>query len=102
MLKNLDPKFLDDVARMASGAVSLVSTVRRQIQSDLKDRMEAKFAHSGENAALKDEIVRLQAMVSKLREEQELMKAQFKPKKSNSKTASSSVAQKKKPSKKKK
>lgn len=68
-----DNRFLDDLARVAGGAVSLLSTVRRQIRSDLKERVGAyssRMADDNDNS----EIERLQASISKYRVEQEDMK----------------------------
>lgn len=67
-----DNRFLDDLARMAGGAVSLLSTVRRQIRSDLKERMESYTTRM--DLAARDEVERLQASVSKFRMEQDQMK----------------------------
>ncbi len=70
-----DNRFFDDLARMAGGAASLVSTVRRQIRSDLKDRVGAYTSKM--DLAGRDEIERLQAMVTKYRVEQDQMKRQI-------------------------
>ncbi len=35
-----DPKFLDDMAKMAGGAVSVLSSVRAQIKEDIKARVD--------------------------------------------------------------
>ena len=64
-----DNRFFDDLARMAGGAASLASTIRRQVSADLKER-----THSFSAKMDSSEIERLQAMVSKLRSEQEVMK----------------------------
>lgn len=70
MASNKD--FLDDVARVAGGAASLLSTVRQQIRSDLKERVGAYTSKmSDENSS---EIDRLQATVNKFRNEQEELK----------------------------
>jgi BMFP domain-containing protein YqiC len=65
-------RLFDDLARVAGGAVSLISTVHRQIKSDVS-------SHLGDVAGRMDladrqELDRLMAMVSKLRLEQEEMK----------------------------
>ena len=67
-----DNRFLDDLARMAGGAASLASTIRRQVTSDIKER--AQSYTSKMDLVDRDEVERLQASVSKLRSEQELMK----------------------------
>ena len=65
-----DNRFLDDVARMAGGAASLISTIGRQVGSDIKERT----AHSRNNTSSSREIERLQATISKFRTEQEQLK----------------------------
>jgi BMFP domain-containing protein YqiC len=65
-------RLFDDLARVAGGAVSLISTVHKQIKSDVT-------SHLGDVAGKMDlaerqELDRLMAMVSKLRLEQEEMK----------------------------
>ena len=65
-------RLFDDLARVAGGAVSLISTVHKQIKSDVS-------AHLGDVAgkmdlAERDELDRLMSMVTKLRLEQEEMK----------------------------
>ncbi len=67
-----DNRFLDDLARMAGGAASLLSTVRRQIKSDLRERVESYTSRM--DLAARDEVERLQATVSKFRMEQDQMK----------------------------
>lgn len=67
-----DKNLFDDLARMAGGAASLLSTVRRQIRSDLKERAYAYTSKM--DLADRDEVERLQATVSKFRLEQEELK----------------------------
>ena len=67
-----DNRFLDDLARMAGGAASLASTIRRQVSSDLKERAHSYTSRM--DLADGSDVERLQATVSKLRSEQELMK----------------------------
>ncbi len=68
----IDNRILDDLARVAGGAVSLVSTVRKQVQSDLRGRVDAVADRM--DLAPKAEIERLQAMVAGFRAEQEILK----------------------------
>lgn len=70
MASNKD--FLDDVARVAGGAASLLSTVRQQIRSDLKERVGAYASKMGDDTS--SEMERLQATVNKFRIEQEELK----------------------------
>ena len=71
----LDNKLLDDLARVAGGAVSLISTVRQQVKADLRGRVDG-YADRMELVA-RDEVERLQAQVAKFRTEQETMKARL-------------------------
>ncbi len=68
-----DNRLFDDLARMAGGAASLISTVRRQVGSDIKERAQSYTARM--DLATRDEIERLQATISKFRSEQEQLKA---------------------------
>ena len=63
-------RLLDDLARMAGGAASLVSTMRRQASADIRERAKS-FAP---DAPSNEDMNRLQALVSKYRLEQEQMK----------------------------
>lgn len=67
-----DNRFLDDLARMAGGAASLASTIRRQVASDIKERAQSYTNRM--DLGDRDEMERLQATVSKLRSEQEQLK----------------------------
>ena len=68
----IDNKILDDIARVAGGAASLVSTVRRQVQSDLKGRVDSVADRM--DLAPKAELERLQEMIAGFRAEQEIIK----------------------------
>ncbi len=68
-----DNRLFDDLARMAGGAASLISTVRRQVGSDLKERAQSYTSRM--DLATRDEIERLQATISKFRIEQEQLKS---------------------------
>ena len=67
-----DSKLLDDLARVAGGAVSLISTVRKQVQADLRGRVDSYADRM--DLAPKAEIERLQALVASFRSEQENLK----------------------------
>lgn len=67
-----DKNLFDDLARMAGGAASLASTIRRQIRSDLKERAYAYTSKM--DLADRDEVERLQATIAKFRLEQEELK----------------------------
>lgn len=66
-------RILDDLSRVAGGAFTVFSSIGKQIQSNLKDQMGDKFSSSFAN----DDVARLQGMVSKLRIEQEELKARI-------------------------
>ena len=63
-------RILDDLTRVAGGAFTILSTIGKQVQSNLKDQMGDKFGAPHAN----DDVLRLQGMVSKLRIEQEDLK----------------------------
>lgn len=63
-------RILDDLTRVAGGAFTILSTLGKQVGSNLKDQMGDKFASPHAN----DDVIRLQGMVSKLRIEQEDLK----------------------------
>ena len=63
-------RILDDLTRVAGGAFTILSTLGKQVQNNLKDQMGDKFGASYAN----DDTARLQGMVSKLRMEQEDLK----------------------------
>jgi BMFP domain-containing protein YqiC len=71
----LDNKLFDDLARVAGGAVSLISTVRQQVQADLRGRVDGVANRM--DLAARDEVERLQAQVAKFRSEQEDLKARI-------------------------
>lgn len=68
----IDNKLLDDLARVAGGAVSLISSVRRQVQSDLKGRVD--YYADRLDLAPREEIERLQSLVATFRTEQSALK----------------------------
>ena len=71
----LDNKLFDDLARVAGGAVSLISTVRQQVKADLRGRVDGVADRM--DLAARDEVERLQAQVAKFRIEQELLKTRI-------------------------
>lgn len=64
-------RIIDDLSRVAGGAFTVFSSIGKQIQNNLKDQMGDKFSPSFAN----DDVARLQGVVSKLRLEQEELKA---------------------------
>jgi BMFP domain-containing protein YqiC len=67
-----DKNLLDDIAKVAGGAVSLISTVRRQVKSDVRGRMDS-YANRLDLAP-REEVERLQAQVAMFRSEQDSLK----------------------------
>lgn len=67
-----ESKILDDIARVAGGAVSILSSIKDQVRSDLRDRVD--MAASKMDIAPWDDLERLFGMVEKLRIEQEQIK----------------------------
>jgi BMFP domain-containing protein YqiC len=63
-------RILDDLTRVAGGAFTVLSTLGKQVQNNLKDQMGNQFSSSESN----DAILHLQGMVTKLRIEQEDLK----------------------------
>lgn len=66
-------RILDDLSRVAGGAFSVLSALGKQVQGNLKDQMGDKFGSASSN----DDVARLQGVVTKLRIEQEDMKARI-------------------------
>jgi BMFP domain-containing protein YqiC len=66
-------RILDDLSRVAGGAFSVLSSLGKQVQSNLKDQMGDKFASPSAN----DDVARLQGVVTKLRIEQEDLKSRI-------------------------
>lgn len=101
-----DKNLLDDIAKVAGGAVSLISTVRRQVKSDVRGRMDS-YANRLDLAP-REEVERLQAQVAMFRSEQDTMKKRITElealvagKKPGAKAASAKPASKAKPAAKK-
>lgn len=63
-------RILDDLTRVAGGAFTVLSTLGKQVQNNLKDQMGNQFSSSESD----DAILHLQRMVTKLRIEQEDLK----------------------------
>ena len=67
-------RILDDLTRVAGGAISVFSALGKQIQNNMKDQMGDKF---GASSFANDDVARLQGTVTKLRMEQEALKARI-------------------------
>lgn len=101
-----DKNLLDDIAKVAGGAVSLISTVRRQVRSDVRGRVDSYASRL--DLVPREDVERLQAQVAVLRLEQEGLKDRISelealiagPKKSASSAKASKPAAKAAPKKK--
>lgn len=76
----IDNKLFDNLTRVAGGAASILSAMGKQLGDGLKDRMEDRFGSSPFSgpfpaSAANDDMDRLQGVVTKLRLEQEELKA---------------------------
>ncbi|MCB1559126.1 MAG: hypothetical protein KDJ50_09420, partial [Alphaproteobacteria bacterium] len=74
----IDNKLFDDLTRVAGGAATVFAALGKQLGEGLKDQMGDRFPSGGfSSAAANDDIDRLQGVVTKLRIEQEEMKARI-------------------------
>jgi BMFP domain-containing protein YqiC len=64
-------RFFDDVARVASGAVGAITSVRGEIEARIRDQLERLLA--GMDLVSREEFEATKAMAAKAREEQELL-----------------------------
>ena len=62
-----DPKMLDDLARMAGGAVNIFSGIQEQIRNDVRARMEEMATRL--DLVPRDELDQAKGMIEKLRKE---------------------------------
>ena len=60
-----DPKILDDLARVAGGAVNVLSGLQEQIRNDIRDRMEEMATRL--DLVPRDELDQAKAMIAKMR-----------------------------------
>lgn len=65
-------RILEDLSQLAGGAVSLASGLGRQIKTEIRSRVDEMILKM--DFVPRSEFERLEAMVQKLREEQEKMK----------------------------
>jgi BMFP domain-containing protein YqiC len=62
-------RFLDDLARVAAGALGALSGVRSEVETRLRERLESLLA--GMELVSRDEFEAVKAMAAKARSEQE-------------------------------
>ncbi len=60
-----DPRFLDDIARVAGGAVNIVSGLQQQLREDLKSRVDSMADRA--DLVPREDLQRAEAMITKLR-----------------------------------
>lgn len=68
-----DPKMLDDLARVAGGAVNIVSGLQEQIMNDVRARMEEMATKL--DLVPRDELDQAKAMITKLRTQVQALEA---------------------------
>lgn len=71
----LDPRFLDDIARVAGGAVNIVSGLQQQFREDVRSRMD----NLADRADLvpREDMERAEAMIQKLRQRIEALEVRL-------------------------
>jgi BMFP domain-containing protein YqiC len=95
-----DPKMFDDIARVAGGAVNLLSGLQQQIQSDIKTRLDEMAVRL--DLVPREDLDRAEARIAALEKTVAALKEKIDPKQgkgAGKKTAAGKPA--KKPAKKK-
>lgn len=62
-----DPHFLDDIAKVAGGAVNVLSGLRAQIEGDVKARVEEMAAHM--DLVPREDLARVEAQLARLQKD---------------------------------
>lgn len=70
-----DPKILDDLARMAGGAVNIFSGLQQQVREEIRSRVDEMMSRM--DLVPREDFERLEAMVAKLRLRQEELEKQL-------------------------
>ncbi len=60
-----DPRLLDDIARVAGGAVNIVSGLQQQLREDLRSRVDSMADRA--DLVPREDLQRAEAMIAKLR-----------------------------------
>ena len=68
-------RFLDDLARVASGAASAFTGMRGEVETRMREQFERMLGHM--NLVRREEFDAVQAMAAKARSEQETLKARI-------------------------
>lgn len=90
-----DTKIIDDLARMAGGAVNILSGMQQQVREEIRSRVDDALSRM--DVVPREDFDRLEAMVAQLRLRQEELEAQLAPKKTATKKATAKKAPAKKP-----
>lgn len=61
-----DPRFLDDIARVAGGAINIMSGLQQQVREDMRSRMDDMAARA--DLVPREDLDRAEAMILKLRQ----------------------------------
>ncbi len=70
-----DSKVIDDIAKLAGGAVGVVNEVRQSIQQDIRERVDVMAANM--DLIPRDEFERLEALVKAQADEIEALKGRI-------------------------
>ncbi len=70
MLKQ-DPRILDDIAKVAGGAINVLSGLRQQIETEVKARVEEIAARM--DLVPREDVDRLEAVIAKMQADQKAM-----------------------------
>jgi BMFP domain-containing protein YqiC len=95
-----DPKIIDDLARMAGGAVNIFSGLQQQVREEIRSRVDEMLTRM--DLVPREDFERLEAMVAQLRLRQEELEKQLGTKKATPAKKSPVKPAKKPPAKKKK
>jgi len=95
-----DPKIIDDLARMAGGAVNIFSGLQQQVREEIRSRVDEMLTRM--DLVPREDFERLEAMVAQLRLRQEELEKQLGTKKTATPVKKSPVKSAKKPPAKKK
>ncbi len=95
-----DPRILDDLAKVAGGAINVLSGVRQQIESEVKARVEEIAARM--ELVPREDVDRLEAMIAKLQSDNEEMKSRLDKLEGKKKATKTKTTKTKKTAKKKK
>ncbi len=71
----LDPRFLDDIARVAGGAVNIVSGLQNQLREDVRSRMDSLADRA--DLVPREDLERAEAMLQKLRQRVDALEARL-------------------------